>query len=122
MGDAAVLEVGQLSAARGAARTRAARDGHGHAQSIVDRRQIAVRLRSASGRARFARLQASLKVEDPRCRVRIDGIVLTQVPQLIDAAAPVGAAVAHTLEIEVPVSEPPGVLATEITWLADTDS
>lgn len=55
----------------------------------------------------------------PGQRVRIDGRLLTSVPQLIDASVPVGIAVAHTLEIEVPVSEPAGLLAQNIVWLVE---
>jgi hypothetical protein len=121
-GGEAMLDVGRLGAntdgthpAQRTARHRGAET------SIVTPRRIAILLRSNTGRGGFARLRAFVAVTDPRCRVEIDGIALSQSPQLIDPAAPVGRAVAHTLSIEVPASEPPGALDTRITWLAETD-
>ena len=70
---------------------------------------------------RFARLRASVEAAGPRCTVRIDGVLLSAVPLMIDPLAPVGRAVTHTLDIEVPASEPPGLLASSITWLAEID-
>jgi hypothetical protein len=120
-GGQARLELGAISAKRD--RTPAGPGpAHGRSRSAsITRRRIAVRLESANGLPRFVRLRALLQAEDPRCRVRIDGITLTTLPQLIDAHAPVGPAVAHTIEVEVPASEPEGPVFSAITWLAETE-
>ena len=70
---------------------------------------------------RFARVRAFLSGAAPRSRVRVDGILLSEGPQLIDAAAPIGRAVKHVLEIEVPASAPEGQLDLGVTWLAEAD-
>jgi hypothetical protein len=90
------------------------------AQRATYRAVVRVRVQGKTS-ARFARLRAGLDDGTTRCKVRIDGILLSAVPQMIDALAPLGRAVTHTLEIEVPASEPPAPLASSIVWLAETD-
>jgi hypothetical protein len=46
-------------------------------------------------------------------------VLLSTIPQIIDANAIVGLAVRHTIEIEVPHSEPAGELLSSITWTAE---
>jgi hypothetical protein len=89
------------------------------ARKAVWRSSIRVRLYGTTG-ARFARLSASLTNYDARCRVRLDGVLLSAVPQVVDALAPLGRRVTHTLEIEVPASEPAGPVASSIEWFAET--
>jgi hypothetical protein len=69
--------------------------------------------------ARFARVMAYVQFDRPGQRLRVDGRPLGTVPILIDAASPIGMAVAHTLEIEVPPSEPAGLVMQTIEWLVE---
>jgi hypothetical protein len=88
-------------------------------RSTVTRKRIGI---SVEGEGTgFARLSANLVTDDPRARVRVDGVLLSSSPQLVDAGAPIGRAVAHTVEIEVPASEPAGPVAAAITWRAEVD-
>jgi hypothetical protein len=105
--DAAVIQLGTL---RGAG-----------APSANRRTSVRLRIASRNPATRFARLTAYLQVDDPHCRVRVDGILLSSVPQVIDARAPVGRPLAHTLQIEVPAAAPAGALQSSITWVATTD-
>jgi hypothetical protein len=93
--------------------------GRGRTPSPVRRERVLVRLQRASGTGGFARLRAYLATAPGGLRVRVDGVLLSAVPQLVDANAPIGPAVAHLIEIEVPASEPPGAIFVPITWLAD---
>jgi hypothetical protein len=110
--DDATIDVGRVVAARCPSR--------GCLRTVV-RRQFRLRVDARATAARFARTQAFLQNDVPGHRVRIDGRLLSSTPQLIDTAVPLGVAVAHTLEIEVPVTEPEGMLADHIVWLADGD-
>lgn len=87
--------------------------------STIVRKRFRIRVDGRATTARFARTHAFLQNDTPGQRVRIDGRLLTSVPVLIDASAPLGVPVAHTLEIEVPTSEAKGVLAHNIIWLAE---
>jgi hypothetical protein len=107
----AVLDLGSLSAAGAGLR--------GHA--LVVRQTIAVRLDSPSGRIVSARLEVFLTSEAPGCTVRVDGVVLSTAPRLLDPVHRVGATVLHTIEISVPPSAPEGVLLSDIEWLAESD-
>jgi hypothetical protein len=93
-----------------------------HAHAVGARKIVRVWLRAVAGAAHFARLYATLDNASGGCIVRVDGIRLGPVRQLIDGRAPVGAAVSHTIDIEVPASEPPGTVLAPIAWLAETDS
>jgi hypothetical protein len=111
-GDAgeATIDVGRLSAAgcpaRGCVRTAVTRS-------------FRMRVDGIATAARAARTYAFVEDGVPGHRVRIDGRLLTAGPQLIDAAIPLGMAMTHTLEIEVPVSEPEGPLRETIGWRAE---
>lgn len=107
--DDAIIDVGRVVAARCHSR--------GCMRTAV-RRQFRVRVEGATT-ARFARTHAFLQNDVPGHRVLLDGRPLTAAPVLIDAGVPLGLAVAHTLEIEVPSSEPEGVIADSIVWLVE---
>jgi hypothetical protein len=108
--DDATIDIGRVVAGRCASH---------RCLSTVVRRRFRVRVDGRSTTARFARMHAFVQNEMPGHRVRIDGRLLTSAPLLIDAAAPLGVPITHTLEIEVPTSEPEGVLAQNIVWLAE---
>ncbi|MGZ6124249.1 MAG: hypothetical protein ACXWLR_04770 [Myxococcales bacterium] len=101
----ALVDFGVLSA-KGARRT-------------IWRSTVRIRLQGTTT-ARFARLSASLRDLDTRCRIRLDGTLLSALPQVVDAQVPVGRSITHSLEIEIPASEPPGPIASSIEWLAET--
>lgn len=107
-GDAA-LDVGRVVA------TQCPRSG---CMRTVVKRRFRLRVDGA-GTSRFVRVRAHLQTEMPGQRVLVDGRLLTSTPQLIDSVVPVRVAVAHTLVIEVPVSEPEGLLAHAIVWLVE---
>ncbi|MFN7132073.1 MAG: hypothetical protein ACK4N5_08320, partial [Myxococcales bacterium] len=108
----ALLDVGALGAA-------ACRRAPCAAPAVS--RRVRVLVQSRSGAARFARVRAWVANDGRPWVVRIDGITLTGTPQLIDASAPIGTAVAHVVEIEVPREEPEGSLLAPIHWQAETD-
>ena len=78
-----------------------------------------VTVRIGTERTGFAPLRASLQADDGRCRIRVDGKTLTAVPQVIDPLAPLGQAVAHVLEIEIPTTAAEGPVAASISWTSD---
>jgi hypothetical protein len=104
------VDVGTVSARRGCS-----------ARGAVVRQRVVVRLVSGSGAPGFARLRAALAEHPGALRVRVDGVLLSTVPRLVDAHAPIGRSVARTIELEVPASEPPGALTVPITWTAEAD-
>ena len=104
----ATLDVGSVRAQRCGAR--------GCASTIIKRR---FRLRVDGRGSRFVRVRAFLQDDTPGQRVRIDGRLLTSAPQLVGAAIPLRVAVSHTLEIEIPTSEPDGMLTRTIVWLVE---
>jgi hypothetical protein len=108
--DDATIDVGRVVAARCPSR--------GCVRTVV-RRQFRLRIDGVATTARAARTYAFVQNDMPGHRVRIDGRLLTSGPQLIDATTPLGVAIAHTLEIEVPISEPDGMLNESIIWLAE---
>lgn len=86
------------------------------------RKIVRVRLHAVTGAAHFARLFATLDNASGGCLVRVDGIRLGPARQLIDGNAPIGVAISHAIEIEVPASEPAGTVVAPILWLAETDN
>jgi len=68
-----------------------------------------------------ATLRASLESHDGRSKVFIDGIVLTTVPKVIIANAPLGTVTTHTLEIEVDPTVAEGAFASSVRWEATTN-
>jgi hypothetical protein len=67
------------------------------------------------------RLRAFLETADPRATIRIDGITLGSAPVLIRHHAPIGVALSHRLEIEVPITAPDGPLVATIGWEASPE-
>jgi hypothetical protein len=112
------LDVGRISA-DGRHGTTSRRSAKG--AWTFTRCRVRVRVDSTSGAKGFVNLRAFVQTDDGRARVRVDGVVLSSVPQTVDAHAIVGMAVSHTIDIEVPISAPEGQLNTAITWVADTD-
>jgi hypothetical protein len=104
----AFLDLGRLSA-------HAAR---GRGPAIVVTRRLAVRL---EGAASSARVSVALLGETPGSTVRLDGVVLSTMPRLIDPVHRVGSAVMHQLEITVPAGVPAGPFLSNLQWLAETD-
>lgn len=86
------------------------------------RETFGIRIGRPSQEARgHATLRAFLETGDPRCIVRLDGIVLGAQPRVIDRFTPIGITTTHRLEIEVPASAPEGPLLTTIGWSVSTD-
>jgi len=48
--------------------------------------------------------------------MRLDGKPLTEAAMLVDAHAPIGSVVFHTLEIEISDAAAPGPIAASIAW------
>lgn len=87
-------------------------------KSTAVKRRFRLRVEGAST-ARFARVRAFVQVDVPGQRIRIDGRLIGTMPILVDAASPLGIAVGHTLEIEVPATEPAGLVTQTINWLVE---
>lgn len=86
------------------------------------RKTFGLRVGQASREPRgHVTLRAFLEVADPRCIVRLDGIVLTNQPVTIRRFVPIGITTMHRLEIEVSASAPEGALLTSIRWDVSTD-
>jgi hypothetical protein len=68
-----------------------------------------------------ATLRAFLEYSDGRAVVRVNGITLGAAPTVIDAHAPIGDAIVHHIEIEVPASMPAGEVASAIRWEVTTN-
>ncbi len=86
------------------------------------RRTFGIRIGRPSRESQgHATLRAFLEMADARCIVRLDGIVLTTQPRVIERFAPIGLTTKHRLEIEVPASAPEGALLTTIGWNVSTD-
>ena len=107
----ATIDVGRMSAKNCMAR--------GCMRTVVQRR-FRIRVEGSALRTRFVRVQAFVQDDMSQQRLRIDGRPLGSAPTLIDAAIPVGVPVAHTLEIEVPVSAPEGLVAQTIVWQVES--
>jgi hypothetical protein len=108
--DDATIDVGRVIATRC--------PSHGCMRTVV-RRQFRLRVDAVATTARIVRTYAFVQGDVPGHQLRVDGRLLTAGPQIIDATVPLGVTVAHTLEIEVPISEPAGMLADNIVWLAE---
>jgi len=68
-----------------------------------------------------ATVRAYLEVPDPRCVVRIDGIVLGAAPRVIRRHAAVGIPLTYRIDIEVPPAAAEGPLQTSIGWEITTE-
>ena len=85
-------------------------------------RTVGVRVvrRGGAGKG-VAALRAWVEAPDARVALRVDGKPLGGAPILIDPQAPLGIAVAHRIEIDVPPSAPEGALLSAIRWEATCD-
>jgi hypothetical protein len=84
-------------------------------------RTFALRIGRPSREARgTATLRAFVQTGDPRWLVRIDGIPLGPAPRVIRHHAPIGIALRHRLEIDVPPEAPEGALLLAIGWEVST--
>ncbi|MEA2571661.1 MAG: hypothetical protein QOI24_3662 [Acidobacteriota bacterium] len=85
-------------------------------------RNVAVGVDRVSGvTGGTATLRAHLQFSDGRAIVRIDGITLGAAQIVIDPHAPIGSAIVHHIEIEVPASVPAGEVASAIRWEVSTN-
>lgn len=105
-GPHASVDLGTLAADRKAMRER----------RVVLRRRVAVRV---DGPGPVVLLSAALLDEPAGCAVRVDGVVLSAVPRVIDPAHRVGAAVVHQLEFQIANDAPAGALSTRLQWFVD---
>jgi hypothetical protein len=81
------------------------------------RRRVGIKVVRAEGTAPgVATVRAHIDSSDGRASYRINGRPLGRMPLLIDARAPIGSPVFHTLEIDVPVHAAEGALAASIRW------
>lgn len=88
----------------------------------VTTRTFSLRIGPESPEARGrATLRAFLETPDPNVTIRIDGITLGTAPRVIRHHAPIGIALTHRLEIEVPVTAPDGTMAARIGWEVTTE-
>jgi hypothetical protein len=96
-----------------------ARPGAGHRSgAIVVRQRVGLRL---DGQYASARVSVALAAETPGCTVRVDGIVLSTIPRVINPVHRVGATVVHEIEMTIPASVPAGPFLSNLQWFAETD-
>lgn len=104
--------IGQMVDAGTMSQTRAGRT----------RKQFGIRINAAAAaEGETATLRAFLETEDRRVKIRIDGIVIGTVPQVIGVHVPLGATTIHVLELEIPPDVPEGMFASTIRWEASTN-
>ncbi|HKO02100.1 MAG TPA: hypothetical protein VJ032_10425 [Thermoanaerobaculia bacterium] len=85
-------------------------------------RNVAVGIDRISGiTGGTATLRALLQYSDGRATVRVNGITLGAAPVVIDAHAPIGSAIVHRIDIEVPPTVPAGEVASAIRWEVTTN-
>jgi hypothetical protein len=85
-------------------------------------RNVAVGIDRISGiTGGTATLRAHLQFSDGRAIVRINGMTLGAAQIVIDPHAPIGSAIVHHIEIEVPSNVPAGEVASAIRWEASTN-
>ena len=90
-------------------------------RAAVTSRAFAIRIGEQQQSRRTATLRAYLETPDPHATIRVDGVILTTTPIVIQRNVPLGAAITHRLEIEVPLTAPEGPLAAAIGWEAITE-
>ena len=82
-------------------------------------RTVGVRVERRGGAGKgVAALRVWIDSPDPRFTIRIDGKLLGAAPMLLDPQAPLGVAVAHRIEIDVPPSAAEGAVLSSIQWEA----
>lgn len=88
----------------------------------VTTRSVAMRIGPATPEARgTATVRAFLETPDPHCSIRVNGVLLTGIPQIVRRQAPIGITNSYRIEIAVPTSAPEGPLQTSIGWEISTD-
>jgi hypothetical protein len=102
----AYMDLGSVAANPAAMRT-----GH-----IVISRRVAVRV---DGPGPVARLSVTLLSDTPGCTLKVDGLPVSTMPRVVEAAHRVGSPVVHRLEITIPRNVPPGAFLTHLQWLAE---
>lgn len=86
-------------------------------KSSIVRRAVAMRVGQPSKELRgTVTLRASVDGSGQRAVIRVNGIVLTSIPQIVERHAPVGVSFIQRVEIEVSTKEPPGPLDVDIRW------
>ncbi len=100
------LDLGTVAASRAAMR---------NGRTVLTRR-VAVRIEGAGP---TARLSVALATEAPGCTVRVDGLAISTIPRVVDAAHRVGAPVVHQIEITIPRNVPPGAFLSNFQWQAE---
>jgi hypothetical protein len=94
----------------------------GSRRATVSTRTVRIRIGEASPEPRgTATLRAFLETADPRCTIRVNGVVLAAAPRAIGRHLPIGIAVPHRIEIEVPINAAEGPLLASIGWEVSTD-
>lgn len=94
----------------------------GSKRSTVTTRTVTLRIGEPSRESHgTATVRAFLETVDPRCTIRLDGVVLTTAPRVVRRHAPLGIPFTHRLEIEVPVTAADGPLQASIGWEVTTD-
>ena len=83
--------------------------------------RVALRIDDTAGGNTSARLEAFLTDASPGYSVRIDGILLSTVPRVIDPIHRLGMPVLHDVEVTIDPAAPEGALFRSIEWVAQTD-
>jgi hypothetical protein len=86
-------------------------------------RTIGVRVERRGGANKgVAALRVWVESPDARCAIRVDGKTIGAAPLLLDSQAPLGVAVIHRIEVNVPASAADGALLSSIKWEATCDN
>lgn len=94
----------------------------GRKDATVTTRNVTMRIGPASPEARgTATVRAFLETPDPLCSIRVNGVLLTGVPQIVQRQAPIGLTNSYRIEIAISTSAPEGPLQTSIGWEVSTD-
>ena len=94
----------------------------GSRRSTVSVMAVRMRIGAATPEARgTATVRAFLETVDPRCTVRVNGVLLTSAARVIQRHAPIGVPVAQQIEIEVPTNVAEGPLLMSIGWEVTRD-
>jgi hypothetical protein len=110
LGSAGVLDAGTMSW-RG-----------GRKDATVTTRNVTMRIGPATAEARgTATVRAFLEMPDPLSSIRVNGVLLTGVPQIVQRQAPIGVTGTYRIEIAISTSAPDGPLQTSIGWEVSTD-
>lgn len=84
---------------------------------MLIQRRVVLRI---DGPGTAARVLAALDDEPAGFTMRIDGLVLTTVPRVLDPAHRLRMSVTHTIDIEIPAQTAPGPFFGRIQWLAES--